>query len=65
MLQSFAAGKSFINIDAHQPADEIFSGIADVVPIRRIEFEFACNLSKCFEQSTTRYFRCLYWLLVF
>lgn len=40
MLKGFAAGVALVDIDAHQPADEILGRIADVVPIRRVKFEF-------------------------
>ena len=40
MLEGFAAGVTLVDIDAHQPADEILGRIADVVPVRRVEFKF-------------------------
>lgn len=43
MRQSLFAGVSFVNVNAHQFLYEILRGIANVVPVRRIEFKFTYN----------------------
>lgn len=40
MLEGFATGETLVDVDAHEPTDEILGRIADFVPIRRVEFEF-------------------------
>lgn len=42
MSQCFTARIPFVRVHAHQLFDEVFRRIADVVPVRRIEFEFTC-----------------------
>ena len=41
VLKCFAASVSRVDIDAHQPTDEILGRITYVVPVRRVELKFA------------------------
>lgn len=35
----------FVSVDTHQLVDEIFRRITYVIPVRRVEFEFTCNIT--------------------
>lgn len=45
MGKSLFAGVSFLDIDAHELADEILGRVADVVPVRRVEFKVTCKVA--------------------
>ena len=46
MLKSFAAREALVDVDAHQPTDEILGRVANIVPVRGIEFEFTCHAKR-------------------
>jgi hypothetical protein len=41
VLKCFAASVSLVDIDTHQPTDEILGRITNVVPVWRVELKFA------------------------
>lgn len=43
MLKSFTACVALVDVDAHEPADEILGRVANIVPVRGIELEFTCH----------------------
>ena len=38
------AGEPLVHVDAHELPDEVFRLLADVVPVRGVELEFACKM---------------------
>ena len=41
--ESLFARVALLYVDAHQSADKVFGGVADVVPVRRVELELTCK----------------------
>ncbi len=46
MLKGFAASEALIDIDAHESADKILGGIANIIPVRRVKLEFTYKKKK-------------------
>lgn len=40
MPQRLFTRVALLDVDAHEPADEVLGRVADVVPVRRVELEF-------------------------
>ena len=44
VLNGLGAGQPLLHVDAHQGPDEGLGLVADVVPVRRVELEFAWKM---------------------
>lgn len=58
MSQCFTARVTLVCVNTHQLLYEVFCRIANVVPVRRIEFKFTCNNNKGTRKIRFRFSRC-------